>query len=70
MVTDETRSLFSTKLDPVAAGLPHCLRAVVVAELAIMASREFVGYADLTLGVSHLVSLILQEQRTSHLSTA
>ncbi len=39
---------FSTKLDAVAAGLPHCLRAVAAAELAVLASREFVGYSDLT----------------------
>ncbi len=61
---------FSTKLDAVAAGLPHCLRAVAAAELAVLASREFVGYSDLTLMVPHAVSMILQEQKTSHLSTA
>ncbi len=61
---------FSARLDAVAAGLPHCLRAVVAAELAVLASREFVGYSDLTLMVPHAVSMILQEQRTSHLSTA
>ncbi len=61
---------FSTKLDAVAAGLPHCLRAVAAAELAVLASREFVGYSDLTLMVPHAVSIILQEQKTSHLSTA
>ncbi len=61
---------FSTKLDAVAAGLPHCLRAVAAAELAVLASGEFVGYSDLTLMVPHAVSMILQEQRTSHLSTA
>ncbi len=44
---------FSTKLDAVAAGLPHCLRAVAAAELAVLASREFVGYSDLTLMVPH-----------------
>ncbi len=61
---------FSTKLDAVAAGLPHCLRAVAAAELAVLASREFVGYSDLTLMVPHAVSMILQEHKTSHLSTA
>lgn len=30
---------FSTKLEAVAAGLPHCLRAVAAAKLAVMASR-------------------------------
>ncbi len=35
-----------------------------------MASREFVGYSDLILHVPHAVSMILQEQKTSHLSMA
>lgn len=61
---------FSGKLDPVAAGLPHCLRVVAAAEQAVMASREFVGYSDMTLMVPHAVSMILQKQKTSHLSTA
>ncbi len=46
---------FSTKLDAVAAGLPHCLRAVAAAELAVLASREFVGYSNFTLMVPHAV---------------
>ena len=58
---------FSSRLDAVAAGLPTCLRAVAAAEKA---SRDVVGYADLTLLVPHAVSLILLEQKTSHLSTA
>ncbi|KAI9999559.1 hypothetical protein NQD34_018411 [Periophthalmus magnuspinnatus] len=61
---------FSAKLDPVAAGLPRCLRAVAAAEKAVLASRDLVGYSDLTLLVPHAVSLILLEQKTSHLSTA
>ncbi|KAI2645689.1 Gag-Pol polyprotein [Labeo rohita] len=61
---------FSSKLDPVAAGLPLCLRAVAAAEQAVIASREFVGYSDLTLLTPHAVTMILQEQKTSHLSTA
>ncbi len=40
---------FSSKLDPVAAGLIKCLRAVASAEKAILASREIVGYSDVTL---------------------
>ncbi|XP_046904773.1 uncharacterized protein LOC124486931 isoform X2 [Hypomesus transpacificus] len=61
---------FSAKLDPVAAGLPLCLRAVAAAEKAVMASRDIVGYSPLTLLVPHAVSLILLEQKTSHLSAA
>ena len=36
----------------------------------MIASRDVVGYADLTLLVPHAVSMILLEQKTSHLSTA
>lgn len=61
---------FSAKLDPVAAGLPRCLRAVAAAEKAVIASRDIVSYSDLTLLVPHSVSMILLEQKTSHLSTA
>lgn len=61
---------FSAKLDPVAAGLPACLRAVAAAEKAVVASRDIVGYSPLTLLVPHSVSLILTEQRSSHLSAA
>uniref|UniRef100_A0AAQ4RT80 ribonuclease H n=1 Tax=Gasterosteus aculeatus aculeatus TaxID=481459 RepID=A0AAQ4RT80_GASAC len=61
---------FSAKLDPVAAGLPQCLRAVAAAEKALTASRDIVGYATLTLLVPHSVSLILLEQKSSHLSAA
>ncbi|XP_055362682.1 uncharacterized protein LOC129603748 [Betta splendens] len=61
---------FSAKLDPVAAGLPRCLRAVAAAEKAVLASRDIIGYSDVTLLVPHAVSLILLEQKTSHLSTA
>lgn len=61
---------FSGKLDPVAAGMPKCLRAVAAAEKALLASRDIVGYAPLTLVVPHAVALILSEQKTSHLSAA
>ena len=61
---------FSSRLDAVAAGLPRCLRAVAAAERALCASRDIVGYAPLTLLVPHAVTLILNEQRTSHLSAA
>ncbi|XP_013882366.1 uncharacterized protein LOC106531129 [Austrofundulus limnaeus] len=61
---------FSAKLDTVAAGLPKCLRAVAAAEKAILASRDIVGYSNLTLFVPHAVEQILNEQKTSHLSAA
>ncbi len=60
---------FSTKLDAVAAGLPHCLRAVAAAELAVLASREFVGYSDLTLMVPHAVSMILQDRNVTFINS-
>lgn len=58
---------FSSKLDPVAAGLPRCLRAVAAAEKAVMASRDIVGYSDVTLLVPHAVSMILLEKDFSPL---
>ena len=61
---------FSSKLDPVAAGLPRCIRSVAAAEKAVMISRDIVVYSVVTLLVPHPVSMILLEQKTSHLSTA
>ncbi|XP_036003044.1 uncharacterized protein LOC118566100 [Fundulus heteroclitus] len=61
---------YSGKLDPVAAGLPGCLRAVAAAERAVLASRDIVGYSELTVLVPHNVAIILLEQKTSHLSAA
>ncbi|KAK2920516.1 hypothetical protein Q8A73_000001, partial [Channa argus] len=60
---------FSSKLDPVAAGLPLCLRAVAAAEKAVLVSRDLVGYSDLILMVPHAVTHILHTQKTAHLST-
>ncbi|KAL6487684.1 hypothetical protein MHYP_G00043100 [Metynnis hypsauchen] len=59
---------FSSKLDPVVRGLLLCLRAVAAAEKAVVASRDLVGYAPLTLLVPHAVHNILQDQKVSHLS--
>ncbi|XP_041826153.1 uncharacterized protein LOC121630129 [Melanotaenia boesemani] len=61
---------YSSKLDSVAAGLPGCLRAVAACEKAVLASRDIVGYSELTVFVPHFVSIILLEQKTSHLSAA
>ncbi|KAI3353531.1 hypothetical protein L3Q82_020051, partial [Scortum barcoo] len=47
---------FSAKLDPVAAGHPRCLRAVAAAEKALLASRDIVGYAHVTLLVPSCAS--------------
>ena len=61
---------YSSKLDPVAAGLPHCLKAVAAAAMAVAASRGLVGYIPLTLLVPHEVSSILLTQSTSHLTAS
>lgn len=53
-----------------AAGLPLCLRAVAAAQKAFLASRDLVGYQDLILLVPHSVSIILLEQKATHLSAA
>ena len=61
---------FSCKLNPVERGLPFCLQAVAAAELAVLASRQLVGYGDLTLFVPHAVSHLLLEKKTAHLSAS
>lgn len=45
---------FSSKLNPVTAGLPHCLCAVAAAEAAVISSRDVVGYSPLTLHMQFL----------------
>lgn len=62
-------SYFSAKLDAVAAGLPMCLRTVAAAEKAVNASRDIVGYSELTLLVPHAVLQLLLEQKTAHMTT-
>jgi len=59
----------SSKLDPVAAGLPYCLKAVAMAAMAVAARRGLVGYMPLILIVPHEVSSVLLTQKTSHLTT-
>ncbi|XP_060897677.1 retrovirus-related Pol polyprotein from transposon 17.6 [Labrus mixtus] len=61
---------FSRLLDPVARGLPACLRAVAACKSAVLASSDFVGYTHLDLLVPHSVASILQEQKISHLTPA
>lgn len=59
---------FLCKLDPVATALPRCLRTIAAADKAVLTSRDLVGYSPLTLVVLHMVTAILHEQRTSHIS--
>ena len=60
---------FSSKLDPVAAGLPHCLRAVAAAKKAVLASRDIVGYSDITLTVPHTVSQLTCSENVTFVCT-
>ncbi|KAF7642639.1 hypothetical protein LDENG_00254060, partial [Lucifuga dentata] len=57
---------FSTKFDPVAAGLPHCPHAIAAAEKTIVAARDLVAYSPLTLLVPRAVAPLLMEQKSSH----
>ena len=61
---------FSTRFDPVATGLPMCLRTMAAAEKAVHSSWDFVRYTDLTLKVPHAVSPSLLDLKTFHLSAA
>ncbi|CAI5689825.1 unnamed protein product [Oreochromis niloticus] len=45
---------YSSKLDPVAAGLPGCLRAVAACEKAVLASRDIVGYSSILLDMPNI----------------
>ncbi|XP_051785018.1 uncharacterized protein LOC127528403 [Erpetoichthys calabaricus] len=61
---------FSKKLDPVATGLPTCLRAVAATTEAVLASTDIVLMSPLTVKVPHAVHSILVQAKTSHLTTA
>ncbi|XP_077329245.1 uncharacterized protein LOC143963483 [Lithobates pipiens] len=61
---------YSTKLDNVTRALPPCVQAVVAAAEAIKASASIVLYHPLILKVPHAVSVILLQQKISHLSPA
>lgn len=45
-----------------------CAHAVAAAEKVLVASRDIVGYSDLTLLVPHAVARILADQKVDHLS--
>lgn len=51
-------AFFSSKLDSVAAGFPIYLTAVAAAEKAITASRDLVGYQNLTRLVPHSLPVV------------
>lgn len=48
---------YSSKLDPAAAGLPRCVRAVAAAEKAVAASRDTVRYSNLPYSY-HMLSML------------
>lgn len=61
---------YSTKLDAVACALPHCVRAVVAASLAVTSSAEIVLFHPLTLKVPHAVAALLLQTKLAFLSPA
>ena len=61
---------FSSKLDSVACALPHCVRAVIAASLAVEASAGIVLFHPLTLRVPHAVSALLLQTNMTFLSPA
>ncbi|XP_061625058.1 uncharacterized protein LOC133475738 isoform X1 [Phyllopteryx taeniolatus] len=61
---------FSTKLDNVTCALPHCVRAVVAASMAIESSSIIVLFHPLTLKVPHTVSALLLQTNMAFLSPA
>ncbi|CAM5100958.1 unnamed protein product [Eretmochelys imbricata] len=61
---------FSATLDPVAEGLPPCLRAVAAAARLVEISDSLVLRSPLTLLVPHSVETPLPQRNTGHLSSA
>jgi len=61
---------YSTKLDAVACALPHCVRAVIAASLAVTSSADIVLFHPLTLKVPHSVSALLLQTKMTFLSPA
>ena len=60
---------FSCQLDPVASGMPPCLRAVAAAATLIDKASTLTLGSPIHLYVPHSVSAILQVHRTQHVST-
>ncbi|XP_043971100.1 uncharacterized protein LOC122830097 [Gambusia affinis] len=61
---------FSPKLDSVACALPHCVRAVIAASMAVEVSAPIVLFHPLTLKVPHAVSALLLQTNMTFLSPA
>lgn len=61
---------YSTKIDAVACALPHCVRAVMAASLAVEASAGVVLFHDTVLKVPHAVLALLLQTNMTFLSPA
>ena len=63
-------AFYSSKLNAVACALPHCVRAVVAASMAVTSSAEIVLFHPLVLRVPHAVSALLLQTKMTFLSPA
>ncbi|KAJ1093264.1 hypothetical protein NDU88_006369 [Pleurodeles waltl] len=61
---------FSATLDPVAAALPGCLRAVAAVGISLTQSEGIVMGHPLTVMVPHSVEILLTRSRTQHMTGA
>ncbi|KAJ1130246.1 hypothetical protein NDU88_008601 [Pleurodeles waltl] len=61
---------FSATLDPVAAALPGCLRAVAAAGQSLTQCEGIVMGHPLTVMVPHSVKILLTQTKTQHMTTA
>lgn len=61
---------YSSALDPVAAGLPPCLRSVAAAALLVEKADSLVLGHSLTVAVPHAVMALLLKGKTQHISNS
>ncbi|KAG6928500.1 hypothetical protein G0U57_007997 [Chelydra serpentina] len=61
---------YSSRLNPVAAGLPPCLRAVAAAAALVKSSASLVLKSTLCLAVPRAVTSLLLKSKTQHLSNS
>lgn len=61
---------FSSKLDSVACALPHCVKAMIAASMAVEISATIVLFHPLILRVPHAVSALLLQTNMTFLSPA